>query len=109
MTEEIKPRILAVDDSRVMRRAMTKVLSKEYDVVEAENGEDAWTLLINDDSIQIVFSDLSMPFLDGYGLLERIRTSKDARLSERLAHRLIAYHSKIATRPFDQIEASASR
>ncbi|MFK5914246.1 MAG: response regulator [Woeseiaceae bacterium] len=85
MTEEenqSKPRILAVDDSRVMRRAMSKVLSKEYDVVEAENGEDAWTLLINDDSIQIVFSDLSMPFLDGYGLLERIRTSSDSRLSE---------------------------
>jgi PleD family two-component response regulator len=61
-----KPRILAVDDSRVMRRAMSKVLSKEYDVVEVENGEDAWTILLNDDLIQVVFTDLSMPFLDGY-------------------------------------------
>ncbi len=80
--EETKPRILAVDDSRVMRRAMSKVLSKDYDVVEVENGEDAWTVLLNDDSIQIVFTDLSMPFLDGYGLLERIRTSDDQRISE---------------------------
>ena len=80
--EQQKPRILAVDDSRVMRRAMSKVLSKDYDVVEVENGEDAWTILLNDDSIQIVFSDLSMPFLDGYGLLERIRTSDDSRLSQ---------------------------
>jgi two-component system cell cycle response regulator len=80
--EEQKPRILAVDDSRVMRRAMTKVLSKEYDVVESENGEDAWTILLNDDSIQVVFTDLSMPFLDGYGLLERMRTSDDAHLNE---------------------------
>jgi len=80
--EEQKPRILAVDDSRVMRRAMTKVLSKDYDVVESENGEDAWTILLNDDSIQIVFTDLSMPFLDGYGLLERMRTSDDAHLNE---------------------------
>ena len=77
-----KPRILAVDDSRVMRRAMSKVLSKEYDVVEVENGEDAWTILLNDDLIQVVFTDLSMPFLDGYGLLERIRTSDDLRLKE---------------------------
>lgn len=77
-----KPRILAVDDSRVMRRAMSKILSKEYDVVEVENGEDAWTVLLNDDLIQIVFTDLSMPFLDGYGLLERIRTSDNERLKE---------------------------
>ena len=80
--EEQKPRILAVDDSRVMRRAMSKVLSKDYDVVEAENGEDAWTILLNDESIHVVFTDLSMPFLDGYGLLERMRTSDDAHLVE---------------------------
>jgi len=80
--EQQKPRILAVDDSRVMRRAMSKVLSKDYDVVETENGEDAWTILLNDESIQVVFTDLSMPFLDGYGLLERIRTSDNPRLKE---------------------------
>ena len=80
--EEIKPCILAVDDSRVMRRAMTKILSSKYNVIEAENGEDAWTVLLNDTSIQIVFTDLNMPFLDGYGLLERMRSSEDTRLSE---------------------------
>lgn len=80
--EHQKPRILAVDDSRVMRRAMSKVLSKDYDVVETENGEDAWTVLINDELIQVVFTDLSMPFLDGYGLLERIRTSDDDRIKD---------------------------
>lgn len=79
--EEIKPRILTVDDSRVMRRAMSKILSKQYDVVETENGEDAWTILLNDDSIQVVFTDLNMPFLDGYGLLERIRSSDNSRLN----------------------------
>ena len=78
----IKPRILAVDDSRVMRRAMTKVLGKEYDVVEAEHGEDAWTYLTNDQTIQIVFTDLSMPYLDGFGLLERMRSSDEPHLQE---------------------------
>jgi len=77
-----KPRILAADDSRVMRMAMRKILGKEYDVIEAEHGEDAWTLLINDDTIQVLFTDLSMPYLDGYGLLERMRTSEDPRLQE---------------------------
>ncbi len=77
-----KPRILAADDSRVMRVAMRKILGKEYDVIEAEHGEDAWTLLINDNTIQVLFTDLSMPYLDGYGLLERMRTSEDPRLQE---------------------------
>jgi two-component system cell cycle response regulator len=77
-----KPRILAVDDSRVMRVAIKKILGKDYDVIQAEHGEDAWTLLINDDTIQVVFTDLSMPYLDGYGLLARMRTSEDARLQE---------------------------
>lgn len=77
-----KPRILAVDDSRVMRVAIKKILGKDYDVIEAEHGEDAWTLLINDDTIQTVFTDLSMPYLDGYGLLERMRNADDPRLQD---------------------------
>ena len=77
-----KPRILAVDDSRVMRVAIKKILGSDYDVIEAEHGEDAWTLLTNDPSINVVFTDLNMPYLDGYGLLDRMRKSDDARLQE---------------------------
>ncbi|MBI3562764.1 MAG: diguanylate cyclase [Gammaproteobacteria bacterium] len=77
-----KPRILAVDDSRVMRVAMKKILGHHYDVIEAEHGEDAWTLLLNDSDIQVVFTDLSMPYLDGFGLLDRMRQSEDDRLRE---------------------------
>ena len=80
MSETPKPRILAVDDSRVMRRAMSKVLGQEYDVVEAEHGEDARTHLLNAPTIQVVFTDLSMPYLDGFGLLERMRESDDPHL-----------------------------
>lgn len=76
-----KPRILVVDDSRVMRRAVGKILGDNYDVIEAGHGEDGWTLLTHDAHIQVVFTDLSMPYLDGYGLLERIRSSEDERLA----------------------------
>ncbi len=82
MSESPKPRILAVDDSRVMRRAMSKVLGKSCDVTEAEHGEDAWTHLLNDPEIQVVFTDLSMPYLDGFGLLDRMRSSDDPRLQD---------------------------
>jgi len=121
MSETPKPRILAVDDSRVMRRAMSKVLGKEYDVVEAEHGEDAWTHLLNDPTIQVVFTDLSMPYLDGFGLLERMRDSDDPHLQalpviiitgkdddeETKQAALDKGASDFITKPFDSVQLQA--
>lgn len=75
-----KPVILVVDDSRVIRLALKKILQKEFIFIEANDGEEAWKALMDDTSIQVVFSDLSMPELDGFGLLERIRSSKEERV-----------------------------
>lgn len=72
-----KPRLIMVDDSRVMRTAVTKMLGEKFDVVVAENGLEGWKQIRTDQHIQVVFSDLSMPELDGYGLLEKIRTCDD--------------------------------
>ena len=75
------PHLLVVDDSRLMRRAIIKILGvKNYRVTEAEDGEQGWSALEADDSIKVVFSDLSMPELDGFGLLERIRNSDTDRI-----------------------------
>ncbi|NRB39100.1 MAG: diguanylate cyclase [Pseudomonadales bacterium] len=71
-----KSRILIIDDSAVIRKAASKML-KEFDVVVAENGELGWNLILHDTSIAVVFTDINMPVLDGYGLIERIRTSED--------------------------------
>ncbi len=119
--ENNKPRILAVDDSRVMRRAMTKVLGNAYHVIEAEHGEDAWTYLTNDPDIQVVFTDLSMPYLDGFGLLERMRSSNDPRLQqmpviiitgkddddETKQQALNKGASDFITKPFDSVQLQA--
>lgn len=116
-----RPRILAVDDSRVMRRAMSKVLGKEYEVIEAEHGEDAWTLLLNDPGIQIVFTDLSMPYLDGFGLLDRMRNADSPHLQDMPviiitgkedddATKQLALEkgaSDFITKPFDSIQLQA--
>ena len=72
-----KPRLIMVDDSKVMRTAATKMLGKKFDVVVAEDGVEGWKQIRSDQQIQVVFSDLSMPELDGYGLLEKIRTCDD--------------------------------
>lgn len=81
-TTDDLPHLLVVDDSRLMRRAIGKILGKEYRITEAADGEEGWKILQEFDDIQVVFSDLSMPKLDGYGLLDRIRGSDNERLSK---------------------------
>lgn len=76
------PRVLIVDDSRLMRAAARRVLAKHYDVVEADSGLTAWDTLHVDPSVRVTISDLSMPGLDGLGLLKRLRSSDQARLQE---------------------------
>lgn len=76
-----KIRVLLVDDSKVMRKAAMKMLSDDFDVITAEDGVDGWKQIESDGSVAVVFSDLSMPRLDGYGLLRKIRTAEDAGIS----------------------------
>ena len=76
-----KARILVVDDSKLMRKAVHKMLGDEFDVVTADDGDQAWQQLGDDPSIQVVFTDLNMPNVDGYDLLQRVRGSDDALLA----------------------------
>lgn len=79
-TAEGKPRVLVVDDSRIVRATIAKHIREVYDVREAPDGEAGWEALVGDAEVRVVISDLSMPRLDGFGLIERIRTSADARI-----------------------------
>jgi len=74
------PRILVVDDSRVVRMSLVQQLKADYEVREEGDGEAAWQTLVIDHAIRAVISDLQMPKLNGYQLLERIRSSKLRRL-----------------------------
>jgi diguanylate cyclase (GGDEF)-like protein len=75
------PSILIVDDSKVVRLSLTKILGGDYHLFEANDGEEAWEILNREPSIKTVFSDLSMPKLDGLGLLKRIRESSNEQIS----------------------------
>jgi two-component system, cell cycle response regulator len=72
-----KSRILLVDDSPVMRKAASKMLGEEFDVATATDGVDAWEKIQADTTIQVIFTDLSMPRMDGYALLQKIRAAED--------------------------------
>lgn len=74
------PKVLIVDDSRIVRASLIRHIKSRYEVREEEDGEAGWQTLVLDPTIQAVISDLSMPVLDGFGLLERIRQSKIGRI-----------------------------
>ena len=69
-----KQRLLIVDDSKVIRVTARKILQDHFETVEAVDGENAWELLNNAGPFSLVVSDLTMPNLDGFGLLNRIRS-----------------------------------
>lgn len=77
-TEKI--RVLVADDSRVIRKAINKILSNEFELIEAEDGETAWERLLQDTSIEVLVSDIEMPRLDGYSLICRIRAAETERI-----------------------------
>lgn len=80
MSEQALTKVLIVDDSRMVRASIIKHIRGRFEFREEADGEAAWQALVVDPSIELVMSDISMPNLDGYGLLERIRSSKINRL-----------------------------
>lgn len=80
MGEYSLPRVLVVDDSRMVRASLCKHLQGHFEIREEADGEAAWQTLVLDHALVAVISDLQMPRLDGYGLLERVRSSKLRRL-----------------------------
>jgi diguanylate cyclase (GGDEF)-like protein len=73
-------KVLIVDDSRIVRASLIKHIRGHFEFREEPDGEAGWQTLVVDPSIALVLTDIGMPQIDGYGLLERIRESKLARL-----------------------------
>ncbi|RXT55766.1 diguanylate cyclase response regulator [Bosea sp. Tri-44] len=67
-------RILVVDDTAATRKLLTHMLKvQQYQVIEAESGDEALSLIQDNPDIRLVVSDYYMPEMDGYELTRRIR------------------------------------
>ena len=75
-----KPEILIVDDSKVIRKAATKMLGDGYVIHEAVDGRDGWQQIQQNSAISVVFSDMQMPVMDGMELLNSVRGADDERI-----------------------------
>lgn len=69
-----KKRVLVVEDNELNRELLCQILSQEYDVLQAENGQAAMDILKeHKNSISLIFLDVVMPVMDGYTFLDKLR------------------------------------
>ena len=64
-----KERILIADDSAMNRAILTEMLGDGYEILEAEDGRQAVSILQTDASIDLLLLDIMMPNMDGFDVL----------------------------------------
>jgi len=70
-------KILIAEDDRELRQLFTHVLLKHgYTVTGVSDGQEALDALEND-YYDLIISDIMMPRLDGYGLVQQLREAKN--------------------------------
>ena len=69
-----KRKILVVDDEARMRKLVNDFLTKNhYIVIEAENGEKAVDIFLEEKDIDLIILDVMMPVMDGWEACREIR------------------------------------
>jgi DNA-binding response OmpR family regulator len=72
MQETAETKILIAEDDEFLRKSIAKFIKlKGYTTLEAENGHKALALFRKEQPA-LILTDLSMPVMDGFGLLEEI-------------------------------------
>src|SRR6516164_7614926 len=69
----MKPCLLLVDDNSEMLEVLTYQLSEEYEIVTANNGQEALKILV-EHGIQLVVCDVMMPLIDGYEFCKIVKS-----------------------------------
>lgn len=70
---------LIIDDSRAMRRIITKILSGiGFDVIEASDGKEGYEQFeANSDNLDVVLVDWNMPVMTGIEFVEAVRARSE--------------------------------
>lgn len=75
--DENRETILIVDDSAMNRMLLSDILADTYNIIEAEDGEQAIAILQQHASeISIVVLDMVMPRVDDFGVLEAMNENR---------------------------------
>ncbi len=69
------PQILVVEDNADMQTYLNLVLSASFNVTIANHGKEALEILAEkSDNIQLIISDIMMPMMNGYELIENLKS-----------------------------------
>ncbi len=72
-------KVLVADDDQITRKVVRALLNKwGYEAVEAEDGDQAWQILQQDDAPRLILADWIMPGIDGPELCRRLRIKSDS-------------------------------
>ena len=74
-----KPTILVVEDNPELQDYIRLILSEQYNVITAGNGQEALNRKLNTENCQLILSDLMMPVMDGFQLLEKLKADDATR------------------------------
>jgi two-component system, cell cycle response regulator DivK len=69
-----KKKILVVDDTEFNRDLVVQLLEDDYDMVIAENGEEALTMS-EQERPDLILMDLGMPVMDGWEATRRLKAN----------------------------------
>ena len=68
--ENSKKKVLITDDSEINRSILSDMLGEEFEIIEAENGIEAISVLQTYNAeIALVLLDIVMPEMDGFEVL----------------------------------------
>lgn len=68
-----KQQILVVDDEEINRSILRGLFENDYEVLEAENGEEAVNQLDNNTNIVLILLDVVMPVMGGFRVLDYMK------------------------------------
>ncbi|WP_082363108.1 response regulator transcription factor [Chondromyces crocatus] len=71
--DEIKKRILVVEDEQDVAFMIARFLGTEYDVAVAMNGQQGLEMAFDEPRPELIITDVMMPKLDGISMVKRIR------------------------------------
>ena len=70
--------ILVVEDNELNREMLAEILSAQYTILEAENGEVALDILHkHKNDIALILLDIQMPVMDGHTFLNKIKEDSE--------------------------------
>lgn len=73
-------KLLYVDDASSMRKLVNLVLSKEFEITLAENGQQGYEA-VQDSQFDVIISDVNMPVMTGLELLEKLRAHPNSKFT----------------------------